>query len=206
MEKLQRDFYDRDTVEVARSLLGRHLVRIWNGIPLVCRITETEAYVGRIDKACHAYNYRRTKRTETLFAPPGTAYIYLIYGMYCCLNFVTEPEGEPCAVLIRGAEPVDGIEWLARNRFGCPVDTLTAQQKKNFLNGPGKICRALDLTRAQNGLDLTGGELFVTRGEADAREIHVGKRIGINYAEEAVGFPWRFWIGSGSGKVGGGGL
>lgn len=206
MEKLQREFYDRDTVEVARSLLGRHLVRIWNGIPLVCRITETEAYVGRIDKACHAYHYRRTKRTETLFAPPGTAYIYLIYGMYCCLNFVTEAEGEPCAVLIRGAEPVDGTEWLARNRFGCPAGTLTAQQKKNFLNGPGKLCRALNLTRAQNGFDLTGGELFVTHGDAEVREIQVGKRIGIDYAGEAADFPWRFWLGSGSGQMGGGSL
>ena len=74
------------------------------GEKLVCRITETEGYIGRIDKACHAYGYKRTKRTETLFAPPGTAYIYLIYGMYDCLNFVVEPEGEPCAVLIRALE------------------------------------------------------------------------------------------------------
>lgn len=206
MEKLGHDFYDRDTVEVARSLLGKHLVRVWNGIDLVCRITETEAYVGRIDKACHAYDYKRTKRTETLFAPPGTAYLYLIYGMYCCLNFVTEPAGEPSAVLIRGAEPVSGTDWLARNRFGCPAETLTTQQKKGFLNGPGKLCRALALTREQNGLDLTGPELFVTPGERGPFEIGVGKRIGIDYAEEAADFPWRFWLSSGSGEVRGGGL
>ncbi|MDY4191426.1 MAG: DNA-3-methyladenine glycosylase, partial [Oscillospiraceae bacterium] len=107
MELLSRDFYDRDTVTVARDLLGKHLVRVLaDGTYLMCRITETEAYVGRMDKACHAYGYKRTARTETLFAPPGTAYIYLIYGMYHCLNFVTEPEGEPSAVLIRGAEAV----------------------------------------------------------------------------------------------------
>ena len=106
MKKLEREFYNRDTVQVARDLLGKRLVRVWDGTALVCRITETEAYVGRCDKACHAYGYRRTPRTETLFAPPGTAYIYLIYGMYHCLNFVTEPEGEPCAVLIRGLEAV----------------------------------------------------------------------------------------------------
>ncbi len=193
MAKLGREFYDRDTVAVARALLGRELVRMWEGEPLVCRITETEAYVGAVDKACHAYNYRRTKRTETLFARPGTAYIYLIYGMYCCLNFVTEPEGEPCAVLIRGAEPLEGTDRLARNRFGCPAARMTAYQRKNFLNGPGKLCRALGLTRAQNGLDLTGDELYVRDG-APPGEIHTGTRIGIDYAEEAAGFPWRFWI------------
>ena len=94
MEKLGQDFYNRDTVTVARDLLGKLLVRELDGHRLVGRITETEAYVGPIDKACHAYNYKRTPRTETLFAPPGTAYIYLIYGMYSCFNFVTEPEGQ----------------------------------------------------------------------------------------------------------------
>ena len=87
------------------------------GTRLVCRITETEAYVGRIDKACHAYGYKRTPRTETLFAPPGTAYIYLIYGMYHCLNVVTEPEGEPSAVLIRGAKAVKNGDIISENRF-----------------------------------------------------------------------------------------
>lgn len=194
VKKLDRAFYNRDTVEVAKSLLGKELVRVWNGVPLVCRIAETEAYVGRVDKACHAYNYRRTKRTETLFAPPGTAYIYLIYGMYCCLNFVTEPEGEPCAVLIRGAEPVEGADLLAQNRFGRSAGELTADEKKNFLNGPGKLCRALSLARAQNGLDLTGDELYVRDAPATGREILTGRRVGIDYAEEAVFFPWRFWL------------
>ena len=92
--KLTQAFYHRDTRLVAQALLGKYLVRFQDGLPLVVRIQETEAYIGRMDKACHAYNYRRTPRTETLFAPPGTAYIYLIYGMYHCLNFVTEPEGE----------------------------------------------------------------------------------------------------------------
>ena len=100
MEILPKSFYNRDTVEVARDLLGKYLVREYQGEQLVCRIMETEAYVGRMDKACHAYGYKRTPRTQTLFAPPGTAYIYLIYGMYHCLNLVTEPEGEPCAVLL----------------------------------------------------------------------------------------------------------
>ncbi|MDD5937963.1 MAG: DNA-3-methyladenine glycosylase, partial [Clostridiales bacterium] len=142
MEKLTADFFARDTVTVARDLLGKHLVRILeDGSRLVCRITETEAYIGRMDKACHAYDYKRTARTETLFARPGTAYIYLIYGIYHCLNFVTEAEGEPCAVLIRGLEAADGAEQIARNRYGTGLAGLSAYQKKNFLNGPGKLCK-----------------------------------------------------------------
>ena len=195
MKTLPRAFYDRDTLEVARDLLGTYLVRRLDGAELVVRITETEAYVGAVDKACHAYGGRRTARTETLYARPGTAYVYLIYGMYHCLNFVTEPEGTAAAVLLRGVEAVSGADLMAFNRFGRAYDRLTADQRKNFLNGPGKVCRALALTRTHNGLDLTaGGELFLCAGEAPTGEIHVGKRIGIDYAEEAVDFPWRFWL------------
>ena len=195
MKTLPRAFYDRDTLEVARDLLGTYLVRRLDGAELVVRITETEAYVGAVDKACHAYGGRRTARPETLYAKPGTAYVYLIYGMYHCLNFVTEPEGTAAAVLLRGVEAVSGADLMAFNRFGRAYDRLTADQRKNFLNGPGKVCRALALTRTHNGLDLTaGGELFLCAGEAPTGEIHVGKRIGIDYAEEAVDFPWRFWL------------
>ena len=203
--KLGRDFYDRDTRLVAKELLGKYLVRVRDGVPLAVRLTETEAYIGRMDKACHAYNYRRTKRTETLFAKPGTAYIYLIYGMYHCLNFVTEAEGEPAAVLIRGGEARSGLEIIARNRFGKGPDELSPYQWKNFLNGPGKLCRALSLTRAENGCSLLGNGLFVCDDLADIgtetppadREpvyIKTGKRIGIDYAEEAVDFLWRYYL------------
>ena len=99
MPKLIRDFFDRDTLTVARDLLGKYLVRRVDGDLLSGRIVETEAYIGAIDRACHAYGGRRTPRTETLYAPPGTAYVYLIYGMYHCLNFVTEGEGVAAAVL-----------------------------------------------------------------------------------------------------------
>lgn len=194
MEKLGRDFFDRDTVEVARALLGKVLVRRIDGITLSGRITETEAYVGRMDKACHAYGYKRTARTETLFAPPGTAYIYLIYGMYHCLNFVTEREGEPSAVLLRGLAPLEGVAEMARRRFGKEPEQLTSYQKKNFMNGPGKVCLALGLTRSQNGLDLTGEELFLLDDGAPCPPFYTGKRIGIDYAEEAVDFPWRFYL------------
>ena len=202
MARLSREFYAQDTLEAARALLGKVLVRRLDGETLAGRIVETEAYVGRCDKACHAYGYKRTPRTETLFAPPGTAYIYLIYGMYHCLNFVTEEEGEPAAVLIRGAVPVANGDIIAKNRFGCKMEDLTAYQRKNFLNGPGKVCRALALTRAENGLDLTGDTLFLCDGPEDIglapfpvsgkEHIIAGPRIGVDYAEEARDFPWRF--------------
>ena len=190
-------------METARQLLGKYLVRRLESEALVCRITETEAYVGRCDKACHAYNYRKTDRTATLFLEPGRAYVYLIYGMYHCLNFVTEPEGEPAAVLIRGGEAIAGWETMIRLRYGKPFEELTSYQRKNFLNGPGKLCKALSLTRADDRTDLTGDTLFVCDSPADlglpcptpAKEkICSGPRIGVDYAEEARDFPWRFWL------------
>lgn len=118
MARLSREFYSGNTVETAQNLLGKVLVRQWKGRFLAGRITETEAYIGRCDKACHAYHYRRTARTETLFLAPGHAYIYLIYGMYHCLNFVTEPEGRagggPGALC--GACRGDGVD--AQLRYG----------------------------------------------------------------------------------------
>ena len=204
MARLPREFYLGDTVEIAQQLLGKYIVRrLPQGGDLVCRITETEAYVGRCDKACHAYGYRRTARTETLFAPPGHAYIYLIYGMYHCLNFVTEPEGEPAAVLIRGAEPVGNPDSISLLRFSRPFAQLTPYQRCHFLDGPGKLCKVLSLTKVENGMDLTGDTLFVCdRAEDEGlpspptvpEKMCRGPRIGIDYAQEAVEFPWRFWL------------
>lgn len=194
MEKLGRNFYARNTLTVAQELLGNYIVRVWNNEKLICRITETEAYIGRCDKACHAYNYKRTARTETLFAQPGTAYIYLIYGMYNCLNFVTEAEGEPAAVLIRGLDVISGEETIKHLRYPKNSGEMTPYQRKNFLNGPGKLCKGLSLDRSLNGTDLTGDELYVIRSGEIPEQIYSGPRIGIDYAEEAVHFPWRFWI------------
>lgn len=205
MTRLSREFYLGDTVEIAKALLGCCIVRRLNGELLAARITETEAYVGRMDKACHAYNYRRTPRTEVMFGEPGHAYIYFTYGMHHCLNFVTEPNGEPSAVLIRGLQPLLGADTMSRLRFGRPVSEQSAYQRKNFLNGPGKVAQALALTREENGLDLTGDTLFVVPSPAalglqepsGKPEIRCGKRVGIDYAEEAVDFLWRFWIDEG---------
>lgn len=202
---LTQDFFAGDTLKTARALVGKYLVRRLDEVILAARITETEAYIGRMDKACHAYNYRRTERTKTLYAPPGTAYVYLIYGMHCCLNFVTEPEGEPAAVLIRGGEPRFNLERIAENRFHCKPEDMTAYQRKNFLNGPGKLCAGLEIDRRLNGLPWGSRELTVCERLSEAGipdwpedeaapEIQTGKRIGIDYAEEAVDFPWRFYI------------
>ena len=200
MAVLSHDFYDGDTVEIARHLPGKYLVRRYEDELLAVRITETEAYVGRCDKACHAYGYRKTARNKTMFGPPGHAYLYLIYGMHHCLNLVTEPEGEPSAVLIRGGEAVLGRETMSRLRYGRSPDALTAYQKKHLLDGPGKLCRALALTREEDGIDLTGDTLWVTDDPAElgltlpeeTRPVLQTKRIGIDYAEEARDFLWRF--------------
>ena len=200
MARLSRDFFDRDTLTVSRELLGKYLCRrLETGEFLALRLTETEAYIGRRDKACHAYGGRRTARTEPLFLPPGHAYIYLIYGMYHCLNLVTEPEGEPAAVLLRAGEAVLGGDTIRRFRFGDAP--WNAYRRKNFLNGPGKLCEGISLTRAQNGMDLMGDTLFLCDDPADLglpppekrREtIRTSPRVGIDYAEEARDFPWRF--------------
>ena len=202
---LPQGFFSRYTVEIARALVGKYLVRRYDGVTLCARIAETEAYVGRVDKACHAYNYRKTERTKTLYAPPGTAYVYLIYGMYCCLNFVTEPEGEPAAVLIRGLVPRYDQDVIAENRFHCRCAGMTAYQKKNFLNGPGKVCAGMNIDHSLNALPYGSDALFVCERPEDAGlppcpdddgplNIKAGKRIGIDYAEEAVDFPWRFYL------------
>ena len=202
---LPSSYFLGNTVDVARDMVGKYLVRQYGGITLAARITETEAYVGRMDKACHAYNYRRTQRTETLFAPPGTAYIYLIYGMHCCLNFVTEPEGEPAAVLIRGLEPRHNVDIIAENRFSRKWDQLNAYQRKNFLNGPGKVCAGLKIDRTLNALPHGSPQLFLCDSlkeiglsappeDTAPLSVKTGKRIGIDYAGEAVDFPWRFYL------------
>ena len=203
MARLCREFYRGDTVEIARNLLGKYLVRRLDGALLVCRITETEAYVGAVDKACHAYGYHKTRRNATMFGEAGHAYLYLIYGMHTCLNFVTNPVGEPDAVLLRGLEPVYGIDTMSRLRFGKTPAQLTPYQRKNFCNGPGKCCKALSLDTSFNGTDLAGDVLFLCDSPADVglpalpqspRQIAVGKRIGIDYAQEAKDFPWRFTL------------
>lgn len=192
--KLDREFYSRDTLTVARELLGKVLVHNINGQKLRGIIVETEAYLGLRDKAAHSYGGRKTKRMESMYDLPGTAYVFFIYGMYYCFNIVTERIGVPEAVLIRGIEPIEGLDFMARNRFGVDYDNLTKRQKRNLTNGPGKLSMAFNIDKSLDGVDLCGDSLYLEHGDGKKFNIVQTKRIGIDYAEEARDFPYRFYI------------
>lgn len=194
MKKLDRDFYDRDTLLVAKDLLGKILVHEVNGERLAGKIIETEAYKGTIDKAAHSYGGRRTERVEVMYGPAGFAYVFIIYGMHYCFNVVTEEEGKPEAVLVRALEPVEGFETIALNRFKKSYKELTKTQIKNLTNGPGKLCNALSINKSQNKEDLLKDKLYIEEGNGEKFTIKAAKRVGIDYAEEAKDFPWRFYI------------
>lgn len=194
MEKLDRRFFNRDALIVARELLGKVLVHEIKGEKVSGKIVETEAYVGIEDKAAHFYGGRRTPRVEITYGEAGFSYVYLIYGMYHCFNIVTGEEGSPQAVLIRGVQPLDGLERIAHNRFGLPYNQLNRKQTLGLTNGPGKLCRALAIGKDCNATDLCGDRLYVEEGQHEAFQIATAKRIGIDYAEEARDYPWRFYI------------
>jgi DNA-3-methyladenine glycosylase len=187
--KLSREFYTRSNVlTVARELLGKLLVvpardgKRTSGI-----IVETEAYRGPQDRASHAYGGRRTNRTETMYGIGGTVYVYFVYGMYNQFNIVTNVNDIPHAVLIRAVEPVGGIELMRKRRHG--------QSDHNLTNGPGKLCIALGIDRKLDRADLLGNEVWLEEGQSVPRSrIVSGPRIGIDYAEEWIDRPWRFWI------------
>ena len=154
MKKLNREFYNRDTVLVAKELLGKIIVHEINGQKVSAKIVESEAYMGVTDKAAHSYGGRRTSRVEIMYGKPGFSYVFIIYGMYYCFNAVTREEGIPQAVLIRAVEPIEGVNIMAQNRFKKPYDELTKSQIKNLTNGPGKLCNALLIDKSLNGEDL----------------------------------------------------
>lgn len=192
--KLTREFYERDTITVAKELLGKILVHNIDGILIKGRIVETEAYLGVEDKAAHSYGGRRTNRVEVMYGPAGHAYVYFIYGMYFLLNVVTERVGVPQAVLIRGIEPVEGLDSMAKYRFNKSYEELTSYEKKNLANGPGKLTKAFNIDRELNGTDLCSDRLYIEEGENKDFNIVQTTRIGIDYAEEAKDFPYRFYI------------
>ncbi len=194
MNILHRDFYNRDSLVVANELLGKYLVHNIEGVKLVGKIVETEAYRGPEDKAAHSYGGRRTPRVEVMYGPAGYAYVYLIYGMYNCFNVVTNKEGTPHAVLVRGIEPMGSLDEFAQNRYQKSYKELNKSQIKALSNGPGKLCQALLIDRAYNGEDLCRNRLYITTGNDDDFEIISAKRVGIDYAEEAKDFLWRFYI------------
>ena len=187
--KLDYDFYQKDAVQAAKNLLGKIIVRKYEGKTIKVKIVDTEAYMGAQDKASHAYNNKKTKRTETMFAEGGLAYIYLIYGMYYCFNIVTAEEDNPHAVLIRAVEPVDGLEIIKENRKikSNKVETLT--------NGPGKLSQALKIDKSLNGCDLVkSNQLYLLDNQVDDFIMEKVPRVNIDYAEEYKDKKWRFYI------------
>ncbi len=181
---LRRGFFARESTTVARDLLGKLLVHNLNGHTLAGRIVEAEAYLGAGDQAAHA-SRGITPRTKVLFGPPGHAYVYFIYGMYECLNFVCEADGTAGCVLIRALEPVSGIEEMKRRR-------PAARRLRDLASGPGKLTLAMGITRQHYGCDLTRGDLQVREfSSATPHEVVVAKRIGISVSEH---LPLRFYI------------
>ena len=194
MKKLDREFYNRDSIVVARELLGKVLVHEIDGNRISAKIVETEAYMGIEDKAAHSYEGRRTPRVEVMYGGPGFTYVFMIYGMHSCFNVVVNKKGTPQAVLVRAVEPLEGKDWMAQKRFGMPYEALTKSQRKNLTNGPGKLCRACSIDRSLNGMDLCSNRLYIEEGIKEEFDIVTTKRVGIDYAEEAKDFPWRFYI------------
>jgi len=185
MSILDRKFYRRDTLQVARALLGKKLVRQIKGLELAGMIVETEAYCGEADSACHAHR-GKTPRNTVMFGEPGHAYVYFTYGMHYMLNLVTEAKDNPCAVLIRAVVPLTGIEEMEARR---------KRKGAELTNGPAKLCQAFSIDKAINGWDLTcGKELWVVDyKKIPAESIITTPRIGIDYAKkEHQDAPWRF--------------
>ncbi|NMM61593.1 DNA-3-methyladenine glycosylase [Clostridium sp. P21] len=194
MKKLSRDFYNRDTLIVAKELLGKNLVHEIGGKKLVGKIVEVEAYMGPLDKAAHSYSGKMTPRTEPMYGKSGVAYVYFIYGMYYCFNIVTQEEGRPEAILVRAIEPVEGLEYMVLNRYNKTYEDLTRYQIKNLVNGPGKLCIAMGIDKTLNKEDLCGNKLYIEEGKDNSFDIKTAKRVGIDYAEEAKDYLWRFYI------------
>ena len=190
---LESNFFKRDTVEVAKNLLGKKIIRNISGNFFCAKIVETEAYLGLEDRACHSYGGNITKRNEILYEEAGTIYVYLIYGMYNLLNIVTKNENDPEAVLIRAVEPIENIDAMSLNRFGKIYKDLSSYQKKNLTNGPGKLTMAMEIDRDLNGKILSQDYLYIEEGE-DVKNIIETKRIGIDYAGEDANLPLRFYI------------
>jgi DNA-3-methyladenine glycosylase len=185
MNILPRDFYNRPTLIVARDLIGARLVRILDGVKLVGLITETEGYIGETDLGCHA-KAGRTPRTQIMYGEAGHAYVYFTYGHHWMLNAVTEKEGFPAAVLIRAIQPIKGVELMSERRSGR--DTF----------GPGKLCQAMGIDKAENTVDLTRSSsgLWIEAGvRVSDSLVTKSPRVGLNNVPEPwKSKPWRFLV------------
>lgn len=188
-DRLPRDFFHRPTLEVATDIIGHYMFSKHNGIVTGGRIVEAEAYCGPDDLGAHTSGGRRTARNEAMYGPKGHAYIYLIYGMYWCVNAVCGPVDKPQACLIRALEPVTGLDEM-RLRLNAPEVSA-----HSLCRGPGKLCRALGLNKAHYGEDLLHDRIFLLPGSLnEGEEVGTSPRINIDYAEEYKDKPWRFYL------------
>lgn len=191
-EKLNMDFYKRDAVALAQALLGKLLVTKAGGALTAGVITETEAYMGVTDRACHAFGGRRTSRNESMYLSGGHAYVYLIYGMYHCMNVTAAEKDIPEAVLVRGVLPVCGIETMISRR--C-MGKASAHTLRHLTDGPGKLCRALSVDRAMDAMRLDSELIYICdAGLRPTGEALASERINIDYAGEDVHKLWRFTL------------
>ncbi|OGS21450.1 MAG: hypothetical protein A2252_06965 [Elusimicrobia bacterium RIFOXYA2_FULL_39_19] len=189
MKQLKPSFFTRDTITVSKALLGTYLVSKIGKHKTVCQITETEAYCGTTDPACHVYKSKITERNKVLFSAPGTIYVYSIYGMYCCLNFVAHKKSFAGGVFIRAAKPVSGIPLMKKRR--------TTDSESALTDGPSKLCISLGINKKQNTLNscLKSSPIKLFKGpNLSAKQIKSGLRINIDYAGKAKHWPWRFYI------------
>lgn len=189
-QKLDTGFYDRkDVVKIARELLGKILVTQWDGIRSSGRIVETEAYVGVNDRASHAFGGRRTARSEDLYGPPGTAYVYICYGMHHLFNVITNKKDIPHGVLIRALEPLEGVDQMLM-RTGKPIADFT------LTKGPGNLSRALGIYKLQSGKNLFSEEIFIEDDglRYNKNQIGITSRIGVESAREDAELPYRFIV------------
>ena len=185
-QKLSRDFYLCDGLEAAGKLLGKILVNDSPEGLTAGRIVELEAYMGENDRGCHAYGGRRTTRTEIMYAEGGHAYVYLIYGMYCCMNIIVNRENIPHCIFLRALEPVEGIELMKRRRG---TDNL-----RQLCSGPGRLCIAMGIDKSLYGEDLCGECLWLEDDGFVPPGIIRGRRVNIDYAGEDAERDWRFAV------------
>jgi DNA-3-methyladenine glycosylase len=194
--KLERSFYEKNTLKVAQDLLNCILVHNSPEGTTSGKIVETEAYLGPEDKAAHSYGGRHTPRMDPLYMEGGFAYVYQLHGHNYCLNAVTQNKSLPQAVLIRSIEPVEGLELMARRRGMGEIEDIKPGKLKNLTNGPSKLCQAMGIDTSLNGIDMCGDELFITafENQIQVKEIVATPRINIDYAEEYKNKLWRFLV------------
>lgn len=184
----KKDYLGHDVVRLAQLFLGSELHTLSNNLHTAGRIVEVEAYCGAMDRACHAYPEKRTKRTATMYRAGGVAYIYLVYGMHHLFNIVTNTAGRADAILVRAIEPLVGLDIMKQRRN-------LNQNNKLLTGGPARLSQALGITTRDNGTDLTGNRIWLTKGNyLKPDNIVAATRIGVDYAGEDALLPWRFYI------------